>query len=82
MVEMSETGLGRVAGLSAQDSARLLEYARPCEYAAREMLCRRGEAAERVVILDDGRAHGAEALVAGDHYLLDVVAESAGKSVV
>ena len=72
-------GLGRIAGLSADDAGRLLEYARPFAYGEREMLCRRGEAAERVVILEDGRAHGAEALVAGDHYLADVVTESAGR---
>jgi selenocysteine lyase/cysteine desulfurase len=79
MDETNGSGPDRVAGLSAQDSERLLKYARPFEYGAREMLCRRGDAAERVVILDDGQAHGAEALVAGDRYLLDVVAESAGR---
>lgn len=68
----------RISGLSADDGARLLEYAQPREYGAREILCRRGDAAERVVILDDGRAHGAEALASGSRYLIDVVAESAG----
>lgn len=78
MDKMSETGLDRVAGLSAQDSKRLLKHARPFEYGAREMLCRAGDTADRIVILDDGQAHGAEALVAGDRYLIDVVTESAG----
>jgi CRP-like cAMP-binding protein len=76
--KMSETGPDRVVGLSAQDSKRLLKHARPFEYGAREMLCRAGGAADRIVILDDGQAHGVEALVAGDRYLIDVVTESAG----
>lgn len=76
-----ETGPKQIAGLSGEDCKGLLRYAQPLEYIAREMLCRRGEAAERVVILEDGQAHGAEALVAGDHYLLDVVAENAGAGV-
>jgi selenocysteine lyase/cysteine desulfurase len=81
MEETSNIGPGRIIGLSASDGAHLLEYARPCQYAAGETLCRKGDAAERVFILDDGQAHGAEALVAGDHYLLDVVAERAGRGV-
>ena len=79
MVKQGDTGPGRISGLPAQYGARLLEYAESLDYGERELLCRRGEAAERVVILDDGEAHGAEALVAGDHYLSDVVAEKAGR---
>ncbi|MHA1108619.1 MAG: cyclic nucleotide-binding domain-containing protein, partial [Alphaproteobacteria bacterium] len=81
MVETKNSGPDQISGLSARHGARLLEYAKPFEYTAGEMLCRRGDKAERVFVLDDGRAHGGEALVAGDHYLIDVVAESAGHGV-
>jgi len=81
MVETKNYGPDQISGLSARHGARLLEYAKPFEYTAGEILCRRGDKAERVFILDDGRTHGGEALVAGDHYLIDVAAEIAGHGV-
>ena len=81
MVKQGDMGPDRIAGLAAQDGARLLEYAQPFEYGAGERLCRKGDVADRVFVLEDGQAHGAEALVAGDHYLADVTAEQAGRGV-
>ena len=81
MDDASGIALERVAGLAAQHCRRMLKYAQPFDYSADEALYRKGAPADRLFIMEDGQVHGAEALVAGDRYLSDVVAAQAGRGV-
>lgn len=71
----------RISGLAREYGAGLLRYAKPLAYGAKETLCRRGEAADRLVVTGDGVAHGGEALVSGGHYLKDVGTDGAGRGI-